>query len=61
MNDWAEFRHFKYLLTIAEYQGFAQLRSTFTLPSRISVCRPNNFRKCSIFASLRRTRVAAFS
>lgn len=22
MNDWAEFRHFKYLLAIAEYQGF---------------------------------------
>jgi len=22
MNDWAEFRHFKYLLAIAEHKGF---------------------------------------
>jgi hypothetical protein len=45
MNDWAEFRHFKYLLAIVEHKGFSvrNVRGCCDLSRRIDLSYANQF------------------
>ena len=61
MNDWAEFRHFKYLLAIAEYKGFRAAAEHLHTAEPNLASRRSSFKRLSAFVSSSEPPAGAFN